>query len=279
MFLEKSITFFNFVEPKFNKKLKSIAIVGSGNMAWQLGKALYQAGYQINKVYGRKQSSAKALADELNAEVATTLAACAASDCIILAITDSAIAEVAHQIPPGEFMIVHTSGMVKLEELGNHKHRGVFYPLQSLNKDVDTTFNQIPVLIEASTPELLTKLKVCAANISTKVFEVSSNERQYVHLAAVFANNFTNHLLGISYEIMDRNGIDTAILYPLITETFYKAIANHPNLVQTGPAKRGDMITVSKHIDLLRQFTDYRQIYEVMSSSISMHDKNKKANA
>lgn len=259
--------------------MKRIAIIGTGNVAWQLGKALHQAGYQINKVWGRNQSNAKALADELDANVSSSLAACTEADCIVLAITDSAIAEVAQQIPVGEFMIVHTSGMVRLQELQKHQHRGVFYPLQSLNKGIETTFNQIPVLIEASSPELLTELKDCATKISTKVFEVSSDERQYVHLAAVFANNFTNHLLGISHEILARNGIDTHILHPLIIETFNKALANHPYQVQTGPAKRGDMITISKHIDLLRQFTEYRQIYEVMSNSISIHDKNKKANA
>jgi predicted short-subunit dehydrogenase-like oxidoreductase (DUF2520 family) len=259
--------------------LKRISIIGTGNVAWQLGKALQQAGYQIVSVWGRQPSNALSLANELNAEVATSLMECTKANCIILAITDSAIAQVANQIPAGDFMIVHTSGMVRLEELQKHKHCGVFYPLQSLNKGIPTTFNHIPVLIEASSPELLNELKVCANQISTKVFEISSDERQYVHLAAVFANNFTNHLLGISHDIMQRNGIDSSILQSLITETFTKALANHPFDVQTGPAKRGDMITVSKHIDLLRQFTEYRQIYEVMSNSISMHDKNNKANA
>jgi predicted short-subunit dehydrogenase-like oxidoreductase (DUF2520 family) len=174
-------------------------------------------------------------------------------------------------------MLVHTSGtqsLAKLEELTQiysdvPAHTGVFYPLQTFSKEVPIRFDEIPLCIEASDTVTEKRLTDLASDISHVVYLVSSQERQVLHVGAVFACNFTNHLLSIAKRLLDREHLEFALLKPLIAETIRKALeAPDPAAVQTGPARRGDRQTIEKHLDYLEQYPAWQGLYEVLTESI-----------
>ncbi|TXK44650.1 DUF2520 domain-containing protein [Pontibacter qinzhouensis] len=253
---------------------KKIALIGAGNVAWHLGQALAAAGHTISYVYSRTATHREALAAKLPA--ASPLAHLnlqhTATDCAIIAVPDAALATVAQELQvPENALVVHTSGSQPLQVLEQKPsiRAGVFYPLQTFSKEKPVDFSSIPILIEAQQEQTRQELKALAESLSQSVHMVSSEARKQLHVAAVFACNFTNHLLGISREILQQANLPHELLQPLIQETIAKATAFHPFIVQTGPAVRGDHNVLEEHLRLLQQQTGYRQLYELLSASIA----------
>lgn len=254
----------------------TIALIGSGNVATNLGLALQKQGHSVLVVYSKTLEQAQVLAKQLKATATDTLAAIPTNlDLYILAVKDDALASVSSQLHV-KGLVVHTSGSVPLQLLSAHKHRGVFYPLQTLTKKTPIAFKAIPLLLEASTPKDLQLLHQIASELSNEVLEVSSNQRQMLHVAAVFANNFTNHLMGIAKDLLAQSQLPSHLLDELIQRTAKQAVIHHPFSVQTGPVARNDMETVSTHIQLLQQNPQYRQVYELLSQSIARTLQEKK---
>ncbi len=253
-----------------------IAIIGAGNVAYHLGTALQKAGVEITAVYTRDERKAKALATKLHTSwVAEIDKLPPNTQLTIIAVKDEAIAEVSNQIKTSG-IVAHTSGMLGIDVLATHKHRGVFYPLQTLKAGVDVDFNTVPLLLETSDEETTTLLTKTAKLISQKVSEVKLHERQMAHLAAVFANNFTNHLYTVANDILQTHGLSFDLLKPLIAQTAQNIQHQLPAEVQTGPAVRGDMETIDMHLQLLREHVQYRQLYELISANIIEQHRNKK---
>ncbi len=254
----------------------TIALIGSGNVATNLGLALKKQGYSVLVVYSKTLANAQVLAKQLKATATDTLAAIPTNlDLYILALKDDVLASVSSQLHV-KGLVVHTSGSVPLQILSAYKHRGVFYPLQTLTKKTPIAFNTIPLLLEASTPKDSQLLHQIASELSNEVLEVSSNQRQMLHVAAVFANNFTNHLMGIAKDLLAQSQLPSHLLDELIQRTAKQAVNHHPFSVQTGPVARNDMETVSTHIQLLQQNPQYRQVYELLSQSIARTLQEKK---
>jgi len=251
----------------------NITFIGSGNVAWHLAPAFDNAGYVVKEVYSRNTKHAVQLTERLyQAEAKTSLNFSESNSSVfILAVNDDSISEVAKEIIlPDDAILVHTSGSVPLSELdfAATTNIGVFYPLQTFSKTKKVDFKSIPVFIESNNAETEKTLLTLAKAISNHVKKISSEERKAMHIAAVFASNFTNYMLMLSKEIMDSSNLNYDWLKPLISETINKSFQVGPEAAQTGPAQRGDLETLEKHIDFLQNDTELSEVYKVISQHI-----------
>lgn len=251
----------------------NIALIGAGNVAWHLAQAFTKAGHKVVTVYSRTATQRDALLQLLPNARATekTDFTNLAVDVVVLAVPDAAIAGVAAQlqVKPGT-VVVHTSGsqpLALLQSIPGAK-TGVFYPLQTFSKQKALDLKHVPFLVEAEEEVTLDQLTQLAQSISNQVQQVNSEARKQLHLAAVFACNFTNHLLGISHQLLQNAGLPHTLLQPLIQETIAKAALYPPFEVQTGPASRHDAATIQAHLQMLEQQPVFQELYLKLTQSI-----------
>lgn len=242
----------------------SIALVGSGNVAWHLGNAFVNSGIHVTQVCGRNFEKANALAIALNAVFEPELSKLKAN-IIIVCVNDDSIAEVISKIPL-EHPVVYTSGALEISAFKERKNIGVFYPLQTFGDRILSDFTEIPILIEAQEETLLNEIQILASTIGSKNFVVNSEQRLIYHLTAVWMNNFVNHLGSIAFEIIQQHDLNWELLKPLIEKTSINLLKTNPFELQTGPAKRNDRRTLSLHEGKLS--TDQKTLYEAITESI-----------
>lgn len=245
------------------KLIQNISIVGSGNVAYHLGKALKNSGVKINFVYARNIDEGTRFAKMLDSYFINELHLLSNTDLVLLCVPDDVIYDLISQIPNKN--ISYTSGSVELKQI-QEKNIGVFYPLQTFRKTDTLAFDKVPFFIESSNKTLENNLILLAKKISSNVSIVSSEERKKYHLSAVFINNFTNHLLYLAKKEADKNGIIWENLMPLFEETFKKNLISNPFDNQTGPAKRNDVQTINKHVSMLNGKS--KEIYQLITESI-----------
>jgi predicted short-subunit dehydrogenase-like oxidoreductase (DUF2520 family) len=254
-----------------------IVILGSGNIATHLGRAFKMAGQTISQVWSRDIAKANALADTLAAEAIDNMFDLdRTADLFIIAVNDEAIRKIALELKLGDQLLLHTSGSTGLSALeGASTKIGVFYPLQTFSKIKSVDLRQVPIIIEANVAEVLAIIRGIAERLSEKVIELNSEQRKTLHLGAVFACNFTNHLLALAQELLEEKGLDYELLKPLIQETLSKIEMNDPASVQTGPAIRKDQATIQSHLDLLKHNPDLSELYTKLSQSIvNLHERS-----
>lgn len=253
------------------------AIIGAGNVAWHLSQALENAGYPICEVYSRTAAHAVELAERMYGATVNPDLDFSESEArlFFLTIKDDALEQVASQISfPPDSIVVHTSGSKSLEELRQSVffdtvNTGVFYPLQTFSKSKKVDFSTVPICIEACNEEVEHILVEIGQSISQIVYVVNSDERRVLHVAAVFACNFTNHLFALSKDILEKENLEFELLKPLIWETVEKALqADHPANVQTGPAKRNDQKIIDQQINYLENNPEAQTIYQLLTESI-----------
>src|SRR5690606_25169938 len=237
-------------------KNTEVSFIGSGNLAWHLAPALDNTDYPVREVFSRNSQHAAALVKRLyDAKVKTTLDfSSSLSKIFVLAVQDDVIATVASQvILPEGAVLLHTSGSQPLSKLAHAQtpRTGVFYPLQTFTKSRKIDFDQVPMFVESDDRETARTILKMANAISRQVFTISSEQRKALHIAAVFASNFTNHMLTIAGEITRDHKLDFKWLGPVIVETINKALAMGPEVAQTGPAKRGDLEILDNHVAFL----------------------------
>lgn len=245
-------------------------MVGAGNVAWHLAKGLSLKGYKIVQVWSRTIESASELAQRVNAEPAEDLDSLTPeTDLFIISVSDSAITDVVSQFNHSGSLIVHTSGSVSMNELaGRSNSFGVFYPLQTFSKYIPVNLAEVPFCIEASGNKELGLIREVAQSLSSNVHEINSEDRLLLHLSAVFASNYSNFMYMLASDILDSRGLSFDLLKPLVAETAHKVITSAPSRVQTGPAKRGDLNTIDKHIKLLASMPEYAEIYRLLADKI-----------
>lgn len=246
--------------------MKTINIIGSGNVAHHLVQVLQKSvNYKIQNIAVR---SLNKVADFFPKDlIVTAIEDLKPAAITLISVSDSAIVEVSNKIIYKDSLVVHTSGTSALEILNSKNRRGVFYPLQTFSKNKDIDFKEVPLCLEAEKIDDLKELKSLANELSDNVFELSSDQRKSLHVAAVFVSNFTNHLYAIGNEICKENNIPFTILKPLIKETADKINYLNPQEAQTGPAIRFDQKTIEAHEDFLINKT-YNQIYKLITQSI-----------
>lgn len=246
-----------------------ISILGAGNVATQLALALRKAGHTIVEVYNRSDDAGQELAKAVGALFTSNVRGLQDADVYIVAVKDDAIANLASQLALNGKIVAHTSG-TKTSELLKFASEsyGVFYPLQTMNKLLKVDFTMVPMLVEGSNAETVDTLQRLANTISKKVHVVDEEQRQWIHVAAVFANNFTNHLYGISERLLLAHGLQFDILKPLITRSIENMQQFSPSQLQTGPAARRDMQVIDKHLQLLSDEKRLQEVYRILTDSI-----------
>ena len=247
-----------------------IILLGAGNVATHLGHALKKAGHEILQVYSRSASSAKELSLKLRVIPVTDIAKISSqADLYVTSISDGSLPAFIKSFPVNNKTIAHTSGSVGMNVFGKKfKSFGVLYPLQTFSKDRKINFTEVPILLEGNNSKSLDLIKSVADSISPHVFETDSATRKTIHLSAVIANNFTNHLFAQAEKILAKKNIPFPILGPLLHETVIKAILLSPSESQTGPAKRGDTKIIDEHLKMLKKYPSLAKIYKLMSESI-----------
>lgn len=251
-----------------------IVLVGAGGLGTNLGLALHEAGHDVLAVFSRTMEHARMLAERIGSQPTDDICALPnEADLFIVSVKDAVLTDVVQQLMQGreEQYFAHTAGSMSLTLFqGMARHYGVFYPMQSFSKERRINFSEVPVFLEASDAQTLTQLKALSATLTPHVYELSTDERRYLHLAAVFACNFANHCYALSAEILQQHGLPFSVMLPLIDETARKVHHLSPLEAQTGPAVRYDLNVISKQQQLLDD-PDMRELYERLSKSIHQH--------
>ncbi|MDH1916790.1 DUF2520 domain-containing protein [Acinetobacter junii] len=250
-----------------------ITFIGAGRVAYHLAKVLHPD-HQIVQVFSRDLEKANRLASLVDAVAISDFEQLTSDiDLVIIAISDQAIAQVIQKISASlqQVLIVHTSGSTSLEVLSVvHDKSGVFYPLQTFSYEREIDWTTTPVFVEAVNNHDLDLLTSLAGSLTQKVYQYSSQQRQTLHMAAVFACNFSNYCYDIAKQIVDEQQVDFSLLHPLILETAQKATINDPKEMQTGPAMRGDENILKMHHNLLKKDArnDLVDVYQLLSEGI-----------
>lgn len=254
------------------KNEKKIVLIGAGNVATHLGRVLQQAGYEIAQVYSRTVESASALAATLSTGYTVSVEEIRRDARLyIVALKDTALQELAPRLVKGreKSLFVHTAGSMPMDLWkGLASRYGVLYPMQTFSKQREVDFRTVPFFIEASAPEELLFLHELAGKVSPQVYEATSLQRKYLHLAAVFACNFVNHMYALSAQILERQGLSFEMMLPLLDETASKVHQLPPVEAQTGPAIRYDENVINNHLQLLVADPSVQELYEKISKSI-----------
>jgi predicted short-subunit dehydrogenase-like oxidoreductase (DUF2520 family) len=255
------------------KNIRNIVLVGAGNVATHLGLALNNLGYHIIQVYSRTEESARRLSSQLGTAFTTNITRLDHdADLYLFCLKDDAVPSVLYRLSFTEQLLVHTSGTLPLSVFKNCSgNYGVLYPVQTFSRERKLDLMGVPLCIEANRPDVLNLLEILAKEISGNVLFMDSEKRKILHLAAVFACNFPNHMYVIAEKILSSNGLSFELIKPLIIETAGKITDIDPSGAQTGPAVRGDRKILEEHLRILKDLPDIQKMYTFVSNSISAY--------
>ena len=246
-----------------------IIFLGSGNLATRLSLEMHRKGMQIGQVYSHTPENPQQLAALLGCPWTTDPETVDTdADLYVFSLKDTVLADVIARVRPNEGLWVHTAGSMPMDVFNGHTaNYGVLYPMQTFSKTREVDFNVIPFFLEANTSENAGKLQHLAEKLSGNIHFLSSDKRKSLHLAAVFACNFTNHIYALAVKLLEEQDIPADVLLPLIDETAAKIHTMPPRVAQTGPAIRYDENVINKHLAMLGD-SDMRSIYRLISQSI-----------
>ena len=249
---------------------KSVVFIGAGNVATHLSQAMKNVGFSIRQIFSRTADSAKSLADICGCAYTTDLKKVPSdADVYFFSLKDDVLQEVITSVPTNSGLWIHTAGSVDIDIFkGYTKRYGVIYPMQTLSKSRKIDFSKVPLFIEGCTDNIENDIFNMASMLSGNVMRMTSEKRKHLHLAAVFACNFSNHMYSLSAQILEKQGIDRHILQPLIDETANKLYSMSPEQAQTGPAIRYDRNIIERHLSMLED-ENLRKLYTMISKSIA----------
>jgi len=253
--------------------IKTISFVGAGNVATHLAQAFRSAGFSIGGIYSRTHVSALALVEKVGGRVCTSVAEVMQNTrMVVVAVPDHALSSLIDFLVPEDVIIVHTCGALEMDIFSSKAaHYGVLYPVQTFSREAEVELNNVPFCIEASDKNSLEVLRKIASAVSDNVIEIDSDRRKVLHLAAVFACNFTNTMYAIADDILKGTDMPFQLLHLLILETAHKSTLNQPWNVQTGPARRNDLTSIQTHEAMLKEMASYKEIYTLLSNAIQAH--------
>ncbi len=255
-----------------------ITFIGSGNVATCLSVQLLKKSHKINQIYSRNIENAKVLAERVKAQYTNELCDISFdSDIYFICVNDNSISEIIEKLNRNNLFLAHCAGSVGIDVFCDKSiSYGVFYPVQTISKNKEIDFAEIPICIEANNVENLIVLEKLATDISNMVYHLDSEQRMSLHLSAVFVNNFPNFFYTIAHKLLQDKNLSFEILKPLISETSQKINKYLPSEVQTGPAKRSDNTVIDKHLQLLINYPEWQIIYKIMSENIFRHYNEKR---
>jgi|APTNR8051073442_1049403.scaffolds.fasta_scaffold00768_2 predicted short-subunit dehydrogenase-like oxidoreductase (DUF2520 family) len=250
-----------------------ITLIGAGNVGTHLAKRLSETGYRVTQVFSRDKAKAEVLAEIVGAAAIDQLSEVSAhTGLYLLAVRDDVIAETGRRLSEAgisEGLFAHTSGATPASVLAPYSVRfGIFYPLQTFSPQRTPDFLEIPVCIQASSPEDEVLLKNIAERIGKQAVAIEEQQRIALHVAAVFVNNFSNYLYQTGQRILEKEQLNFDLLIPLIRETAEKVRHLPPKAAQTGPAVRGDEQTIARHLAYLQEMPDEAKLYEMITKRL-----------
>lgn len=243
-----------------------VSIIGAGNVGFHLYNVLHKSMHvHLIQWYNRTKSAVLEFAETV--EITDDLSELIEADIYLISVSDDQIESVSQALKQRNGIVVHTAGSVPITAVNNHKNHGVFYPLQTFSKQKMVDFKSIPLCLEANNLQTLNHLKEFASHIGGPVHTIDSVKRKALHIAAVFVNNFTNHLYAVGESLCQEHNVPFSVLHPLIAETADKIKDLSPLEAQTGPALRKDKTTIENHLSLLT-LEAHKKIYSSLTSSI-----------
>ncbi|NDV59997.1 Rossmann-like and DUF2520 domain-containing protein [Bacteroides sp. 519] len=258
-----------------NKQDIPVAVIGAGNLGYNLALTLHKHGFHVIQIYSRTEESAKPLALQVEAEWTTNSEKITNKAAIyFVALKDSVLEEIIPQLikERKSALWVHTAGSIPMDIWEPHCNRyGVFYPMQTFSKKREVSFNELSIFIEAFNKNDIEILRAIALSLTSKVYEIDSDRRKKLHLAAVYACNFVNHMYTLSSEVLKSVDIPFDAMLPLVDETARKVHELPPQEAQTGPAVRYDRNVIDSHLEMLNDTPDMQDIYRLISQSIYNH--------
>lgn len=242
-------------------------------MASCMGPRLRQAGHTVTGVYSRTLANAEQLAKVVGAPAFDSLESVPEADVYLVMLSDDALVQLAPAIVKGreKALFLHTAGSVPMDlwkEAGAQRY-GVLYAMQTFSKGAVIDWPEVPVFVEGCNPDELRIVASLASALSGKVTELSSEGRKKLHLAAVFTCNFSNHMYAIAQKLLATEGVPFSVMLPLVRETARKVETMSPENAQTGPAIRGDRKVMDQHLELLKEYPEYAELYRLISTDIN----------
>jgi predicted short-subunit dehydrogenase-like oxidoreductase (DUF2520 family) len=243
-----------------------VNIIGTGNVAWHLAKRFETlSSVRLQQVCGRSSAALSLFADL--ARKTGPLSKLKPADITIIAVSDDAVESISEAIPFTDHLVVHTSGSIAMEALSEKNRKGVFYPAQSFSIADAVDFKNVPICLEYEHQQDKEIMGMLALALSENIHVLKSEQRKELHLAAVFANNFTNYCYTVAKEICDAQRIPFSLLHPLMLKTVSKAVAHEPKEMQTGPARRGDAAVIKNQLETLEE-DHHNELYQPMTPLI-----------
>ena len=250
-----------------------ITLIGAGRVASCMGPRLKRAGHTVTGVYSRTLANAEQLAKVVGAPAFDTLESVPEADVYLVMLSDDALLQLAPAIVKGreKSLFMHTAGSVPMDlwKEAGAKRYGVLYAMQTFSKGADIDWPEVPVFVEGCNPAELEIVRNLASDLSGKVTELSSEGRKKLHVAAVFTCNFSNHMYAIAQKLLATEGVPFSVMLPLVRETARKVESMSPEDAQTGPAIRGDRKVMDQHMELLKEYPEYAELYRLISTDIN----------
>lgn len=258
----------------------TISVVGAGNLGYHLAMALHGAGFRLINIISRTPEKAIELAEHTGAKATTRISERDPEpDIFLVCVSDDQIPEVSSQLTETEALVAHTAGSVGMDVLAEHGDRaGVLYPLQTFTRQIPMDYGNIPFMLEAGSEQTLQLLVQLADGISGRYMVLDSESRMQVHVAAVFACNFSNHMSAIAEQLLHDRDLEFSILRPLVEQTMLKIDSASPRDAQTGPAARNDRGTLESHLAMLQDKHEIHELYRLISENIYRTSKNDHSN-
>lgn len=254
-----------------------VTIIGAGNLGSHLAEGLHHAGCHVHQVFSRKRPKAEQVCQGKDAQPVVHLDEIDSdADLYLLAVSDDAVREVANHLDhvlSREVFVAHTAGSVGSDVLAAWQHHGVFYPLQTFTRGRPVEWRTVPIVLNGSTPEMQETLHDFAHKLSDREVYLSDEKRAILHLSAVIANNFANHMFSIAESVVADHDLDFDLLTPLIQETVRNITETSPRDTQTGPARRGDQEIIDTHLELLKDRPQIARIYRLITEDIGRKDE------
>ncbi|MBO7437471.1 MAG: DUF2520 domain-containing protein [Bacteroidaceae bacterium] len=248
-------------------------MIGAGRVASCMGPRLRQAGHTVTGVYSRTLANAEQLAKVVGAPAFDSLESVPDADVYLVMLSDDALVRLASAIVKGreKSLFLHTAGSVPMDlwKEAGAKRYGVLYAMQTFSKGADIDWPEVPVFVEGCSAAELEIVRNLASDLSGKVTELSSEGRKKLHLAAVFTCNFSNHMYAIAEKLLATEGVPFSVMLPLVRETARKVETMSPENAQTGPAIRGDRKVMDQHMELLKEYPEYAELYRLISTDIN----------
>jgi len=246
-----------------------VVIIGTGNAATALGRLMKSKGHRIVQVYGRDILKAEVLAERLGAAATAGISTLTRNaDVYLVAVADKAVADITAQLHVNENLVLHTTASLSKNVLKTASSKyGVLYPLQSMRKEMHLD-TPIPLLVDGNTESVTLEIEQLAGTLSGTVVRADDETRVKLHVAAVFSCNFVNYMYMMGADFCQKESLDFTLLQPLIEETANRLRDFGPSEVFTGPAVRGDMGTINRHLSLLEAYPHLYQLYQGMTNKI-----------